>query len=433
MRNHVLAVASLVGLASFLAACGGGGTGGQAGGFEPIEPDKILFWDRQTTETADLLREMIVEFNQDRQPPLVEAQYSGGYSQIFQKVSTAIQARAVPDMAVSYQSMTSEYIRSGAVADMGPLIADPDIGLTEDELADFFPVVVEANHYPEFGNKMYSFPFCKSVLMMYYNTRVLSAAGIDAPPKTWDQFLEQSRQIKAKTGHAAYAVAVDASTIDGMIFSMGGRLLDGQATRFDAPEALRVFRLLETMTKEELAFQVSRTNQEDKAAFAEDEAAFVFRSSSHRTDLVQRMGGTEGWGMSRIPQADPGQPRTVLYGPNICIFETTPERQRIAWEFIRFFTSPDNVVRWALGSGYVPIRKSAAEHPDMKAFWAEWEHNRAAFDCLDFAQSEPQIAGWQEVRDLIETAVEQILSGMKTADEAAADLKKDADAVLARQ
>ncbi|HIJ73984.1 MAG TPA: extracellular solute-binding protein, partial [Candidatus Hydrogenedentes bacterium] len=134
-----------------------------------------------------------------------------------------------------------------------------------------------------------------------------------------------------------------------------------------------------------------------------------------------------------IPQADPANPRTVLYGPNICIFDTTPEQKRIAWEFVKFFTSPEVSVRWALGTGYLPIRKSAAEDPALQAFWAQWEYNRAGFDCLAFARTEPNLAGWQEVRGLVENAETAILSGIQSAQDAATDLTRAADAVLARQ
>ena len=403
-------------------------------GFAPIEPDKILFWDRQTTETADLLREMVDEFNEGRIGPLVEVQYSGNYPEIFRKIRASIQARSVPDMAVAYQSMTVEYVRAGAVLELDPLLNDSKSGLTKADWDDFFPVVMETNRYEEFGGKTYSFPFCKSVLMMYFNKRVLGQAGLDAPPETWDEFLDQCRKVKAATDGPAYAVSVDASTVDGMIFSMGGEVASGRTALFDSPEALAIFKLLETLAREKLAYPIDRGTQNDKIALAHDKVAFVFRSSSHRTNVTELMGGDlERWGMTRIPQADPARPATVLYGPNICIFDTTDEHTRIAWDFVRFFTSKENVVRWALGSGYVPIRKSAAEDPRIQKLWGEWSCNRAAFDCLPFSKSEPTVMGWQEVRGLIEKAETAVLTEFQSAEDAVAELTQAANAVLADQ
>ncbi len=399
--------------------------------FKPIDAGKVLFWDRQTTETGDLLRAIIADFNTSHPGMPLEAQYSGGYSEINRKVSASIQARTLPAMAVGYQSMTVEYVLAGAVTELDTFISDPAIGLSSADLADFFPAFIETNRYPDFGGKMYSFPFCKSVLMMYFNKRVLQEAGISAPPATWAEFLEQCRQIKAKTGKFAYAANIDASTIDGMIFSMGSDVVDGRTTLFDSPAALEVFELLETLAKEQLAYHIPPESYDDRDAFAQDRIAFVFRSSSHRAYVDRLMeNARDRWGMARIPQKDPANPRTVLYGPNISIFKVPEEQQRRAWEFVRYFTSRDVTVRWALGTGYLPVRKSAAEHPDMKAFWDEWEYNRAAFDCLPFAISEPNLGGWQEVRDLIEKAETAVFTGKLTAAEACRDLKKNADGVL---
>ena len=88
-------------------------------------------------------------------------------------------------------------------------------------------------------------------------------------------------------------------------------------------------------------------------------------------------------------------------------------------------------MRWALGTGYLPIRKSAAEHPDMQAFWNETPYNRASFDCLAYAHPEPNVQGWQEVRGLIEKALTSVITGLSTGQDAASELKRAADAALA--
>lgn len=414
-------------------AVGALGCGGPAG-YRPIDPEAVVFWDRQTTESAELIRQIAADFNTQFPGIPIKIERAGGYTDIFRKVSASIQARALPGMAVSYQSMTAEYVPTGAIVDLDQFIQDPKQGLSPEELDDFFPVVLETNRYEDFGGKMYSFPFAKSVLMLYFNKGVLGQAGIEAPPATWDAFLEQCRQIKAKTGKAAYAVSVDCSTIDGMIFSFGGEVVRGRETLFDSPPALRVFELLETLAKEELAYQITPGTYDDEVAFSKNDVAFTIRSSSHRGPASILMQGRQNqWGIAALPQGNPEHPVTVLYGPNITVFNTSLEHQARAWAFIKYFTSAEVNVRWALGTGYVPMRKSAAQHPDIQAFWAEWEYNRAAYDCLSFARSEPNLAGWQQVRDLVEKAETEILTGVKSARQAALDLKQAADAVLARQ
>ena len=421
-------------LGGFLVIVAGCSSGPGSAPYAPIDPDHALFWDRQIIESAKLIRIFIDEFNADHGGLPIKIERAGGYSEIFRKVTASIQARKLPAMAVAYESMTVEYIAANAVAPLDPFIASELHGLSTEELEDFFPAVLETNRYAEFSGKMYSFPFAKSVLMLYFNEDLLKAAGIEAPPRTWEAFLDNCRTIRASTGKPAYAVAVDCSTIDGMILSMGGQLVSEGKTCFDSQESRQVFSLLEILAQEDLAFQITPASFEDHIALAKGECAFALRSSSHRSNIQRLMQDHKTqWGIAPLPQANPEAPATVLFGPNICIFNVDPAQQEAAWAFVRYFTSPEMVARWALGTGYLPIRKSVAADPKMQAFWREWKYNRVPFDCLAFAHPEPNLRGWQEVRDLVARAETEVLTKTKDAATAVRDLKAAADAVLARQ
>jgi len=420
-----------------LVAVAAGGCGSRAGqdaahsGFEPMDPSAAVFWDRQVMETGALLEQLAEEFNARGAELPLRIEQTGNYTDIFRKVTASIQARVLPAMAAAYPSMTSEYARAGAIVPLDEFLSDPEIGFAPGELDDFFPSVIESSRFAELGNRLYSFPFCKSALMLYVNKRVLAEAGIEEGPRTWDEFIEQCRTIKRKTGKFAHAVIVDCSTFTGMVYSLGGATYDGHETLFDSPEVVRAFEILETLVREELAYQASPRTFDDDYAFAEGRVAFKLGSSSGKTYIGQLFGGDMGaWEITRIPQADPQNPHTVLYGPDIVVFNTTPAHQRAAWAFAKYFTSPEVVVRWGLKSGYVPIRKSVAQNAAMQQHWEQWPSNRAAYDCLPFARTEANVAGWQEVRVLVEKAETAVLTGMQSAPEAAAELKRAADAVL---
>jgi ABC-type glycerol-3-phosphate transport system substrate-binding protein len=399
--------------------------------FTAIDATAAVFWDRQTNETAKLIEEMIAGFNTGRTGLPVKRDFIGGYTEIFRKVTLGIQAHKLPSMAVAYESMTAEYVNAGAAAPLDGFIADPKTGIAPEDLDDFFPAVLDTNRL---NGKMYSFPFCKSVLMMYFNKKVLADAGFSQPPKTWDEFLAQARQIKAKTGKRAWAVSVDTSTIDGMIFSMGGDVIKDKTTLFDSPESIKVFELFETLAKEDLAIQIPPTTYDDETEFSQDQVAFIFRSSSGKSSVnLLMVNRQDQWGMANVPQADPAHPHTVLYGPNVVIFNTTPDQQTAAWDFAKFFTSKEQSTRWALGTGYMPIRKSSAQDPKIQAMWGEWEYNRAAYDCLAFAKPEPNVPGWQEVRNLVDKAQTSVLTGLKSGKDAATELKKAADLALSKK
>src|SRR5690606_13515337 len=135
-----------------------------------IQPNRVMLWDRQTTETRELLQQIVSEFNAAHDALPVEAEYIGGYTEIYKKVSAGSGAGTLPSMAVAYESMTVEYIEAGAVQPLDPLVEDSECGMTAEDLEDFFPAVLESNRFEQYGNQLYSFPFSKSVLVMFFNT-----------------------------------------------------------------------------------------------------------------------------------------------------------------------------------------------------------------------------------------------------------------------
>ncbi len=422
-------VALSAAIAILVVSCGGDEP--SAAGFKPIDDSAAVMWVRQTTTAEVLLNEFVDAFNADRPGLHVKIEYAGDYVDIYQKVSASIQAKTLPGMTVAYESMTTEFAMSGAVQRLDDLVADPEIGFTEAELADYFPGVLETNRYPALGGGMYSFPFSKAVLVMYFNQRVLREAGIESPPSTWDAFIAQCKTIKENTGKYGYAIDIDCSTLDGFLMSLGGDIVTEDGRAFAGPGMLHVFEMLRFLVDEDLAYLTPPRTFEDRSAFAQDEVAFTFRSSSHLAPIGELMeGDRDAWGVAVIPQDDPDNPRTVLYGPNACIFAIGDKQVRTSWEFIRYFSRPENSVKWALGTGYLPVRKSAADLPELKAYWAEWEGHRVPYDCLAFARPEPNLAGWQEVRGLVEVAAKDVVTGIRTPEAAAADLATRATAAL---
>ena len=390
-----------------------------------------VFWDRQTNETAALLDGLIDEYNATAASLPIRVEHTGNYGDIYQKTIGGIRAGQLPAMAVAYESMVADYASFEAAADLRPLLDDPELGLTQQERDDFFPVIWEACFYPEHENRMLSFPFTKSVLVMYVNEIVQQEAGITEVPKTWDEFVDQCRRIKQETGKTPLAFdAVDASTISGFIFSMGGRVMTAGRYAFDSEPVRRVFELLETLRNEDLLYQIPPRTFNDQVAFGNNEIAFSFRPSSSIPYFEQVKEGRAGWRVAPIPQADPERPGTVLYGANLTIFNTSKEQQRSAWAFAKFFTSPDVLVRWCLGSGYVPFRRSAVDHPALQAQWNEWPDTRIPFDALEYAKTEPRVRGWQQVRSEIANASVSVVTGMHGADAAVLELQRKATALL---
>ena len=398
----------------------------------------ITFWHPQAPDDfrGKLMDEIIQDFMAKYPEITVEATFQGGYTDLYKKLLAAIAAGTPPDSAVSYPSMIAEYLEADAVAELDPYINDPEIGLSKEDLADIYPGYLAEGRFPQHENKYYAFPFTKSAVGLWYNLDLIKAAGYDAPPKTWDEFEEMAIAIKEKTGKGGYAYYESASTFDAWLYSRGAEQLnsDGTEATFNGPEAVAALEMMIRMIDAGGAWK-PEGSYADQAEFGKGEAAFTMSSTSgtyYYGKAIKDSGDlVKEWGQTIIPQSDPDNPRTVIYGGSFCVFKTDEAKQKAAWLFLKFFTDTEQTAKWGSQSGYMPVRASAAAL--LEDYLAK---NPVAKEQIEMivpnGYPEPNVLGEQEIRDFVEDAMVAAFEGIATPQEALDEAVKKADEALAR-
>src|SRR5262249_57189313 len=75
-------------------------------------------------------------------------------------------------------------------------------------------------------------------------------------------------------------------------------------------------------------------------------------------------------------------------GANAVIMaKISPERQKAAWEFIQWWTSPAEAAYWSRTTGYVPVVKKALDDPEFRAFLKANPNHAVAIDELTFTRA----------------------------------------------
>ncbi|MCC7493454.1 MAG: ABC transporter substrate-binding protein [Fimbriimonadaceae bacterium] len=394
----------------------------------------IQFWHTQTKENEAALKEIIAAFNAAHPgQPAIQPTLIGNYTQLYEKIRAAAQSKSpgsLPDLLVAYESMIADYMEAAIVRPLDDLLKDPQVGLDADSLADIWPSYLETNRFRQFNNQLLSFPFTKSNLCLFYNADLLAKAGVKVP-QTWEQFLQACRQIKAQAKLTPLATFPDASTIDGLILSFGGSLVsaDGKDAILDDEATKVAFAMLQTLRREKLAYTVTDKDGQN-ADFAAQKCAFFFRSSASRPFLTRQIAGKFKWGASGLPVKAGAKPVTVMFGANIAILKSSPEREKIAWEFVKYFSTTAVTAKWAQATGYLPVRKSAAADAGYQQFLAANPQAQQILDLLPVAVPEPNVAGWQGVRKCLESAETAVATQVKPADAAVSELNGCADAQL---
>ena len=113
-----------------------------------------------------------------------------------------------------------------------------------------------------------------------------------------------------------------------------------------------------------------------------------------------------------------------------------PEKERDAtWTFIKWLVEPEQQAEWFAGSGYLPVRNSAYDLPAAKEIIAKYPEFQIPVDLFaktatTTAALGPLLGPIQQVRDTVAEAVESMLSGAATPDEAMEAAVKKGNAAI---
>jgi len=374
----------------------------------------IVFWEPLALDRSQglLLGEMVRDFQTDNPDLLVEVVSKSGYAGIDGAMLAGLESGELPDLAVAFPSMISQYATAGVVAPLDPYLYDAELGLSQEDLADLLPGLLEAGQLPATGRQIMAFPFDQNAIGMWVNRSLLAQAGWDHVPATWDEFEQACFDVLARTGMGCYPFVESATTLAAWIYSRGGQTLDpaGQQALFNEPPGVESLRLLRRLVDAGLAWRPAEAYG-DYVAFANGQAAFTFSSTGNNQLYAEAYeaalkNGVEPfrWEQAMIPQADPQHPATALYGASFFIVQSEPARQEAAWRLVRWFGEARQSARWSSELEAMPVRLSALDY--MTDTLAAYPFVRVQVeDILPYARPEPAVPAEFEVRDLLYTAI----------------------------
>ena len=396
-----------------------------AGPYEDVDPTgaKVLWWHQHTQERQEGLNEMVAEFNASNEWGIeVVAEFAGGYSDIYDKMINAIAANdptLMPNLTVGYANQVAKYQLSDALVDMDYFVDSAKWGLTAEEIADFPEGIFEADVSPVYGDGHFrmGFPPNRSMEVLYYNLDWLNEMGYDGPPTTWAEFKEMACAASdPAAGTIGYEISTDASRFASMVFSRHGTYFeeDGSAFTFTNDTVLETMRYIKELFDEGCAMLIAE-RYGDQTDFGNYKALFTIGSSSGLPYYASAVeSGEQGefqWGVGPLPYMDGGdEPVMNLYGASVSVPKTTPEQELAAWLFVKWFTEPEQNVRWAVISNYFPVRISAADL--MADYLAANPTYKQAFDLLPYSTYEAQwCACYEDVRRMMSDAYSAIIDG----------------------
>jgi sn-glycerol 3-phosphate transport system substrate-binding protein len=394
-------------------------------------PLEISFWYGVGGQLQKVIESQAEKFNKSHPGVKVTPFYAGAYGAggpMQQKLLAAMAAGTVPDVVQLEIHATCTFASKGALLALDEWMAKSD----HDRKDDFLPVLTNTGC----DGKTYGIPFNRSVPILYWNRDRFTKAGITAAPKTWTELAAIAPKLVQDGADGKVVGFMPINQwwfFQSMTWSNGGDILspDMKKAVFATDAAAAGLTIWANLIERGVS-QV-RTGPTEFLQTIQD---FVNEKTAMYWGSAADMGAVAAakfdWRAALSPGFDGKRLVVPQGGANAVIMaKISPERQKAAWEFIQWWTSPAEAAYWSRETGYVPVVKKALDDPDFKAFLKANPNHAVPIEELAFSRAAAPSPRYFQVLQLIQRAQQNIISNKAPALPTLQATAREVDALLA--
>lgn len=374
---------------------------------------------------TNIIDQLAKDFMEENPGIIVKPIYGGSYQDTMTKISTAIQGNNSPDLAVLLSTDLYTLLQMDAIEDLTPRFS-------QEYFDDFYDAFLGNT---KVGDTVWSIPFQRSTIVMYYNKDKFKEAGLDPekPPATWDELREYAKKLTTddQWGLEIPSTGYQYWMLQALALQTGGNIMSGDGTE--------VY-FTEPYVEEALNFYVD-LGQTDKVMppgaiewatvpsdFISGKTAMMYHTTGNLTRVKNE--AQFDFGVAFLPANK--QYGSPTGGGNLYVFKNIPEENKeAAIEFIKFLTQPERVAQWSIDTGYVGTTKSSYETDLLKSYVEEFPQAAIARDQLEYADSELSTYNNGQVTKIFNDNIQAALLGTKSVKQALEDAQREAERILA--
>ena len=345
-------------------------------------PVTVLFWSSFTGKNGETETELVKRFNESQSDVVIDYQFQGSYEETAQKVTAALQAGTAPDISLLSDVWWFKFYLNRAIAPLDDLLNAQGVDVNDYQDSLINEGVRQGVHS--------WIPFARSTPLFYYNKEKWAAAGLpDRGPETWDEFMEWAPNLLEMNGDematAAFSHPDGASYIAWLFqpvtWQWGGKYSDPDFTMYMTDEKTVAAGQFYKDTVH--TYKWARPSKDVQADFIGGLTASAMMSTGSMGGI--KANGTFEFGTAFLPKKD--NFGCCTGGAGLSILAKTPaEKQPGAMQYIVYASNPESTAFWSQNTGYMPVRKSALELPEMLAYFDEFPQFKTAVDQLPLTQ-----------------------------------------------
>jgi multiple sugar transport system substrate-binding protein len=390
----------------------------------------VLTMDQAGLKPAEI--DQIVKDFEAANPDIKVVMEYVGYDSVHDKIVTGMAATPPGyDAAMIDVIWPDEFIKAGYLLDVTNRI-------TADMKTNMFPA--SWNGVTRNG-KIYGMPWLMDVKYFMYNKDILQRAGISAPPKTWEELVDQATTIKQQS-LAEFPIIWSWNQKEGVVcdftvllFGNGGAFLDSSGKPvFNDDKGVQVLTWMKQTIDDGLSNPSSVSSDEGavEADFLAGKSAFavnwLFQYSDSNDSTKSQIVGQAAFAPMPVfaAGAAAGIKGSSVDGSSaFAIMATTPYPDQ-TWKFLTYLSS--NAVQIKYSAEMLPVWQNDFQGDALAALLAASPTNPVTVPAFQaqfpYANERPTVAYYNEASAALQLAIQEALTGIKTPkqalDEAAA-------------
>jgi sn-glycerol 3-phosphate transport system substrate-binding protein len=341
--------------------------------------------------------------------------FSGGYPDVKTAIQTAIQGGAKPPtMAVMLATDVYDLVNAKFVDSLDDLVAQAPAGAAF--VKDFLPAYMGNSYYK---GKLWSVPFQRSAVVLYYNADLFAAAKL-APPKSWDELGKDAQALTVDAGKTRWGIEIPTEnpywTFQPLAIGAGKNVFSDDLTvNFNAPEVIDAVQFYLDLSQRYKATPagVQASWGTSTQNFAAGKTAMIIHTTGSLAGILKTAKFKVG--VMAVPGKKPGTLASVTGGGNLYLTAgQTPEERKAAFAFAQYLLDPARVAAFSQATGYIPHRTSATATAEFKAWLAQVPQAADAVAALASAQPELATQNLNGVKTIFNNYLQAAFNGTQT-------------------
>ena len=356
---------------------------------------------------------------------------AASYDEGHQAMLRSSMTNQLPDIYYSGYHLLGELVKNldkrGQIVPLEGLLSSEGSNFTKTNFAPRLVVLGQVN------NKQFGLPFNASSPIIYVNADLVKRAGGDPQkmPTNWNDIVALAAKIKKLDNDInGISYDIDSWTDDwlfqGMIDQQGGTLVKPGTKKvgFDGPVGLHALQLMRRFVTEG-GMQLVDWDQ-SRQQFSAGKTGMFFSTPAQLKLVTDSVAGRFNFTTARFPLDNKTSGGVPTGGNAVILLTKDASKQKAAWEFIKFVTSPRAQKIVVEMTGYLPTNQLALGPDYLGPFYDANPNFKTATTQIDKSLPWAGYPGGQSVRiwRAQRDVVGSVMRGEKTPEQALPELVK---------